>query len=262
MNIYNILRVSKRLPPESLRNVLISRKTGIKTNIVSSYPCILNNSYAGTVKRYSIEGNSGGVGKAEDDKYVIPIISNGKNWFDISKLISGYRIKWSTGDLYKDSTAEISDYIPAIQFEYCTNYRVCVAAYDAEYGYIGSLNSNGWGLTTGDFTSHFILPANAKFFRIFVYGGTKKFPETTQLKFGSESTDYEPYHNPIKTSIYLDTPLTAGEILKYPENIIKYSDGSMQRVVLPKIPIFFGTTIITTDTEIKPNFKITYKVRK
>ena len=87
MNIYNILRVSKRLPPESLRNILISRKTGVKTNIVSGYPCILNNSYAGTVKRYSIEGNSGGVGKTEDNKYVIPIISNGKNWFDISKLL-------------------------------------------------------------------------------------------------------------------------------------------------------------------------------
>lgn len=84
-----------------------------------------------------------------------------------------------------------------------------------------------------------------------------------QIEVGSESTAYEPYKEPVITNIYLDETLKASEILKYPENVLIHADGTEETVILPEIPTFNGTTVITTDTEVKPsNMEITYKARR
>ena len=70
---------------------------------------------------------------------------------------------------------------------------------------------------------------------------------TFQLELGDVSTDYEPYHEPSTTNIYLDEPLGEGQSINYKK------DG------LPTIPTFKGTSIITADTTIQPsNAEITY----
>lgn len=61
------------------------------------------------------------------------------------------------------------------------------------------------------------------------------------------ATDYEPYHEPITTNIYLDEPLGEGQSINYKK------DG------LPTIPTFKGTSILNADTTIQPsNAEITY----
>ena len=68
-----------------------------------------------------------------------------------------------------------------------------------------------------------------------------------QLEQNTTASDYEPYHEPITTNIYLDEPLGAGQSINYKK------DG------LPTIPTFKGTSIISTDTTIQPsNVEITY----
>lgn len=57
----------------------------------------------------------------------------------------------------------------------------------------------------------------------------------------ADTTDYEPYHEPITTNIYLDEPLSEGQSINYKK------DG------LPTIPTFKGTSIISTDTTIQPS---------
>lgn len=67
----------------------------------------------------------------------------------------------------------------------------------------------------------------------------------------------------ITTDIYLDEPLKTGEILKFPANVIVHADGTEETVILPEIPTFYGTTIISIDTEIQPSdMKIIYKSRR
>lgn len=104
--------------------------------------------------------------------------------------------------------------------------------------------------------------------------GTVKIKDV-QLELSSTPTEYEPdgykipvvtsgeNSEPVTTNIYLDKPLETGEILKFPENVLVHTDGTEETVILPKIPTFKGTTVITTDTEIQPsNMEITYKSRR
>lgn len=68
-----------------------------------------------------------------------------------------------------------------------------------------------------------------------------------QLEEGSTATDYEPYHEPITTNIYLDEPLGAGQSINYKKDS------------LPPLPTFKGTSIISADTTVQPsNAEITY----
>ena len=59
--------------------------------------------------------------------------------------------------------------------------------------------------------------------------------------------DYEPYHEPVTTNIYLNEPLAQGQTINYKEDN------------LPDLPTFKGTTIYTIDTTVQPtNMEVTY----
>ena len=60
------------------------------------------------------------------------------------------------------------------------------------------------------------------------------------------ATDYEPYHEPITTNIYLNEPLAQGQTISYKEDN------------LPDLPTFKGTTIYTIDTTVQPTMEVTY----
>ena len=73
-----------------------------------------------------------------------------------------------------------------------------------------------------------------------------------------KDTVYEPFLNPMTTSIYLDNPLGNGECLDFMrQKLIKAT--SQTGVALPKVQVFKGTSVIGTDTEVSPtNIKAKY----
>ena len=68
-----------------------------------------------------------------------------------------------------------------------------------------------------------------------------------QIEEGTEATEYEPCVESKTTTLYIDEPLTAGDILEYPKDNI------------PKLPTVKGTTIYTVETEVQPsNMSVEY----
>ena len=91
------------------------------------------------------------------------------------------------------------------------------------------------------------------------YGQGCYFDENSiQLELGSTATEYEPYKEPMITSIYLDNTLGSGECLDFKrQKLIKAT--SQTDVALPKVQVFKGTSVIRTDTEVSPtNIKAKY----
>lgn len=78
----------------------------------------------------------------------------------------------------------------------------------------------------------------------------------TEIKI--KDTVYEPFLNPMTTSIYLDNPLGNNEYLDFKrQKLIKAT--SQTDVALPKVQVFKGTSVIRTDTEVSPtNIKAKY----
>lgn len=165
-------------------------------------------------------------------KYKIPIKLSGKN------LIPEWKNGWivvSTGALNENySTRRYTDYIP---IENGVSYMVSG----------GGTNSN-WTLYDENFTflsgqifgsSRHINHSSARYVRI---AHTNTDTNDIQLEKGSTITDYEPYHKPITTNLYVDKPL--------------YSDEFVKAL---NIPTFKGTTIVSADTTIQPsNVEIEY----
>ena len=93
----------------------------------------------------------------------------------------------------------------------------------------------------------FSIPSNASFYRLAINQNEIDTNIKVQIEEGDVKTDYEPYHEPITTNIFLDKPLRNGECISYKEN------------KLPEIPTFKGTTILTVGTTTQPsNADITY----
>lgn len=194
--------------------------------------------------------------------YKIPVVTTGKNLFDVANT------QWTnnnylseTGELVSNNAWNVTDYIPVWGMVFTINNRIgvvpCICLYDANKNLIASQSYAGHKVTT--------VTANelAHYCRFSLYARGDVSSDTVQLELGTESTDYEPYHEPITTNIYLDEPLKTGDILKYPENVLVHADGTAETLALPEIPTFDGTTVISADTEIQPsNMEITYKGKK
>ena len=67
---------------------------------------------------------------------------------------------------------------------------------------------------------------------------------------------YEPYREPVTVNIYLSEPIrTSGnndEYIDYSEQKQHFADGTSQDVVLPGLPSFTGTNILTVETDVQP----------
>lgn len=73
-----------------------------------------------------------------------------------------------------------------------------------------------------------------------IYGNMNPEDYETILALGSTATDYEPYHEPTITNIYLNTPIEANES-------ISLSDTNTN------IPTIRGTNVLTVDTTVQPS---------
>jgi len=277
MDLWEILKVSKGLPPDSLYDMLLA---GIlaKYATISGYPCILENSAGKPAVDYKIYGNTVQNGTPTPDgsieaksvgelvtegensgKYAVPIVSSGKNLFDANA-------KYEAGATTYNFTIKNLD---------TSKYYTCSTSFEKSVStasvYFGGGNSTVNGVWK-DEPKTFKPDSEGKIIVLIrykisdgaeaIFNKIKSGEITVMVEEGASSTEYEPYQEPITTLIYLDEPLKIGDILKYTENVIERSDGTKESISLPRIQTLSGTTVITTDTDVQPyNMEITYKAR-
>ena len=205
------------------------------------------------------------VGDLSDGKYNIPIVTRGKNVFDITKCIS-YRSS--------DNSIWIS---PNAQRAVMQGNVKDITKMQAGKTYIITANSTSS-------TGHFVYLNGSK--KVWWWGqkytptqadidGWIAFYKATndseegvttgaaitnvQIEEAAAATEYEPYHAPVTTTISLPAPLSAGEYISYTAQAIIHTDDTKTSVSLPKMPTYKGTTILECNTENAPaSAEITY----
>ena len=205
------------------------------------------------------------VGDLSDGKYNIPIVTRGKNVFDITKCIS-YRSS--------DNSIWIS---PNAQRAVMQGNVKDITKMQAGKTYIITANSTSS-------TGHFVYLNGSK--KVWWWGqkytptqadidGWIAFYKATndseegvttgaaitnvQIEEAAAATEYEPYHAPVTTTISLPAPLSAGEYISYTAQAIVHADDTKTSVSLPKMPTYKGTTILECNTENAPSSaEITY----
>lgn len=194
--------------------------------------------------------------------YKIPVKVSGTNLFDVNKITGGFGVVEYNGVRcfkYADVAAnKYGAFTYTDAFKENTRYTFTIKVYDEDankntaikFTYtdgttatlqISKMNTVYKYTTTAGKTLQSLINTHS-------WGINRYIDLTvTQLEEGSTATDYEPYHKPITTNIYLDEPLGEGQSINYKK------DG------LPTIPTFKGTSIISTDTTIQPsNAEIEY----
>jgi hypothetical protein len=245
-----------------------------KKLIVSGVPPLkLLNSMGEKLVDYKIYGNTGGVGDKTKDYepygFKIPVISSGKNIFDMTALLEkaeftktqeGYYAVTKFANLYGVNSKIVQDlkkYLKAnTTYTISKDIEGCDRLASAEgqlrilvNGEIAVRTSNANGYTTANFT--FTQEQIDNITGVYVYGNNSTNPITyklIQIEEGSTATDYEPFVEPVTTNIYINEPIMEGEAI----------NNTTHPAV---IPTFKGTTIISVDTEIQPsNIEVTYEV--
>lgn len=281
MNLWELLKVSKGLPPPDLETFLTAEKIGSKnsgssttTSIANGYPCVLENSVGLPAAGYKIYGNSIQDGEPSPEspveiqsvgelvtegehkgKYKITVVTSGKNLLDIERLKESTE-SWIT-PAYKLSLK----LKPNAEYTLSSNVPYAVGNQPlyfngATHSTHGVYKDRPRTAVSSDDGTIFVAVCKGRQYADDILSGKYYI----LLEAGSKSTAYEPYHEPAATSIYLAKPLKTGDILKYPENVLEHPDGTIESVSLPKIPTFSGTAIVSTDTEVEPSdMEITYK---
>lgn len=193
---------------------------------VNGFSSISGKTFLESVSNFQLEESST-VTDYEPYGYKVPVVVSGKNLFDgiyganhFSKIEPDKTITIST-----KSTGESS-----ITFVYKKSDGT-------RFKYTRLLNENE---TSGSATV--TTPSEAV--GIGIYAATDYTSQTiaydTLIEYGDRATDYEPYHEPTTTNIYLDEPIGANER-------ISLSDTNVN------IPTIRGTNVLTVDTTIQPS---------
>ena len=206
-----------------------------------------------------IEVKSVGEYDEETEKYKIPVVARGKNLLDYKTFASRNQ---SSFPLTINDDGSL---------EYVGNHYIQASCSNLESGKTYSLNADifidgevdervsTWrflysdgSLSGGAYIGKSLtVDSEKQAVSIYVYGKPAGVDyelkmRNIQLEEG-EATEYEPYHEPVTTNIYLDEPLAEGERRAYKEN------------GLPMLPMFKGTTVYEIDTSIQPsNMEVTY----
>ena len=206
------------------------------------------------------------VGDLSDGKYNIPIVTRGKNVFDITKcndydstkngiyLPESINRQTSQGKVSTITNMIAGKtYVISAESSYSTGHFVY---------FKGSSRVIHWGTsfipTQKDIDSDIVF-----------YKHTESNPPdddaknvtitNVQIEEAAAATEYEPYHAPVTTTISLPAPLSAGEYISYTAQAIIHADDTKTSASLPKIPTYKGTTVLECNTEIAPqSAEITY----
>ena len=161
--------------------------------------------------------------------YKIPVVTRGKNLIDVANVTG------NTNTLFTDN---VNPKLAQVKFDEATQYTISMKfEIDTRLGWRkitftytdGTTSVSPWISTSGVFkytsTSGKTI-AKVEFTNYNYYGGVSV--EYIQLEAGTEATEYEPYHEPITTPIYLDSPLY--KIGDYADSI-NYAEQKVERVV-------------------------------
>lgn len=237
------------------------------------------------LKDWSITGNTvqNGTPTPENPVEVVGVGDRTANLFDYSTITTGYRIVWTTGDLYKDDTGIMSDFIEVTEGQ---KYRISDSTKSLT-AYIIGYNQNKEYLGVYDSFNGFIKSATKRYsvLKIQKESGCQYIKLMTFISYPINATsmfiegeavpnEFIPYGykipvvtksdgaEPITTPIYLPTPLYSGEAMRS-DGTIARSDGTTETFTAPQIPTLNGTTVIDVDTAVKPTeMYIKYKSSK
>lgn len=205
------------------------------------------------------------VGDLSGGKYNIPIVTRGKNVFDITKC-TGYRS--SDNSIWISPNAQravVQGNVKDMTKMQAGKTYIITANSTSSTGHFVYLNGSKkvwwWGQkytpTQADIDSW-----------IAFYKATDDSEEgvttgavitNVQIEESAAATGYEPYHAPVTTTISLPAPLSAGEYISYTAQAIIHADDTKTSVSLPKIPTYKGTTVLECNTENAPaSAEITY----
>ena len=195
------------------------------------------------LKNYTIYGNTiqNGTPTPENPVEVQAVGDRTANLFDYSTITTGYRIVWTTGNLYKDDTGIMSDFIEVTEGQ---KYQISDSAKSLT-AYIIGYNQNKEYLGAYDSFKGFIKSATNRYSVLTIpkESGCQYIKLMTFISYPINATsmfiegeavpnEFIPYGykipvvtsadgtEPITTPIYLPTPLYSGEVLR--------SDGSRE----------------------------------
>lgn len=258
MNFHEILKVKKGLPAENLHSLLFARKLAGNSEIfqeetATGYPCILENSAGKPIINYKIYGNSVQNGTPSPDnpvevqsvgtlitegensgKYEITVVCRGKNLFNKNGLFLDGYLKfdgeisggndWKTTNYYIKCSGTVTVSTP---HGLGTNpYLVC---YDIDKNFLGAVLSGGGTLqekTVNLLPETYFIKISCRTIALNSY----------QLEIGENATEYEPYKEPVRTSIILDEPLR--KISDY-SDFIDFKNNKIVRNI--GVKSFYGT---------------------
>ncbi len=289
MNLNEILKIQKGLPPSDLHSLLFARKLiNFQETTVTGYPCVLENSAGKPVINYKISGNIvqnstpspenpvevHGVGDLitegeNSGKYVIPVVTKSANHNPINTSIylseplykgdyiskdkSGGKVHRAWGVKVLEGSKDEGIVLATSPMNTWLRYPfgIYISNLKIDYGANTQMYSDKMINNT---TSENTTSANEYMtFRKTVDATTRVWLFVPLKILGDE----EPNANTAieKFKLWLsDNPLT----IYYP-----LATPTEESIELPEIPTFDDTTIIETATEIQPeNMEITYKSRR
>lgn len=282
MNLWELLKVSKGLPPSDLETFLTAEKIGSKnsgssttTSIAKGYPCVLENSVGLPAVGYKIYGNSIQDGEPSPEspveiqsvgelvtqgeyagKYKIPVVTSSEN----HELV--------TTNIYLDEPLrKIGDYADVIDFK-----RGIVERNISRFDFTGDENIYSQHIDINLFSfnmtgylrikkitllsSHYqsqvnansygeVLDMHCAFYANMTASGKLMYIRNSNFNTVS---DFKAY---LQEQYNAGTPVTMYYAL---------DEANEESISLPSIPTFNGTTILSVGTEIHPsNMEITYK---
>ena len=191
-----------------------------ETKTISDTPPLTFMSNGRPLKNYRIYGNTVNEESVGDlvtegehaGEYCVPITISGINMFDYSTTSMSYRIQWTTGNMFQDNSAVISDYISVNTGDcYSCNIELFIAGYDSDYNYIGVWNGNSFIKDYPHYHNNIKIPERCSFIRVFTYSVNQTTPtlndRTMIVKGLTVPMIYEPYHSPVSYNLYIPEQL-------------------------------------------------------
>lgn len=153
--------------------------------------------------------------------------------FDYSTITTGYRIQWTTGNDYADTTAIMSDFIPVELGWYALSTSANIVGYASDKSYVGVYRADikTWEKRMAGDTTNFeiINGSNIAYVKIMTYGEMPSISSVTMLNKGTAILPYEPY----SSEVWFDSHYirgTATDTLTLPQTI--YADGTNATLTL------------------------------
>ena len=217
---------------------------------VNGFSLISGKTFLESVSNFQLEESST-VTDYEPYGYKVPVMVEGKNLLYGTIEQGGFNAAGLNGNI--SSRVRSVEYTPvessktytlSLNVDNNKNVKIGVSYYDTNDYTTSRISSSGW-ISNPNNKFIFTIPNNIVYIRFIVaYNDDSNiYPSdlsNIQIEEGNTATDYEPYHEPTTTNIYLDEPI-------YENESISLSDTNVN------IPTIRGTNVLTVDTTVQPS---------